>query len=75
MITKADLKAARRAYDAAIEEAELSRAVTVARAIAEGMPQKDVIDAMEYSRETVRRITQAGKEALASQTETEKEAP
>lgn len=65
MITKDDLKAARRAYDAAIEEAELARAVTVARAIAEGVPQKDVIEAMEYSRETVRRIAQVGREALA----------
>jgi DNA invertase Pin-like site-specific DNA recombinase len=65
VITKDDLKAARRAYDAAIEEAEQARAAIVARAIAEGMPQKDVIDAMEYSRETVRRITQAGKEAQA----------
>lgn len=62
MITKDDLKAARKAYDAAIEEAERARATIVAAAIAEGMPQKDVIEAMEYSRETVRRIAQAGKE-------------
>ena len=63
VITKDDLKAARRAYDAAIEEAERSRAAIVVQAIDEGMPQKDVIDAMDYSRETVRRITQAGREA------------
>lgn len=65
MITKANLKAARQAYDAAVEEAEHLRAAIVARAIAEGMPQKDVIEAMEYSRETVRRIAQAGKSAAS----------
>lgn len=64
MITKDDLKAARQAYDAAIEEAERTRAIVVAQAIAEGVPQKDVIEAMEYSRETVRRITQAGRELM-----------
>lgn len=62
MITKDDLKAARRRYDEAIEEAERARAATVVQAIDEGMPQKDVIEAMGYSRETVRRITQAGRE-------------
>jgi hypothetical protein len=38
-------------------EATIAHAIaaTVARVIAEGMPQKDVIDAMGYSRETVRR--------------------
>jgi F0F1-type ATP synthase membrane subunit b/b' len=65
MVTKEDLKAARKAYEAAIEEAERERAAIVARAIAEGMPQKDVIEATEYSRETVRRIAQAGKRALS----------
>lgn len=64
MLTKEDLKKAREAYDAAIEKAERQRAETVARAIAEGLPQKDVIEAMEYSRETVRRITQAGNALL-----------
>ena len=64
MITKDDLKAARRAYDTAIEEAERARAAIVAQAIAEGTPQKDVIEAMEYSRETVRRIAQAGRESV-----------
>lgn len=65
MISKDDLKAARTAYDAAIAEAERARAAIVAGAIAEGMPQKDVIEAMEYSRETVRRIAQAGREATS----------
>ena len=65
MISKEDLKKARDAYNNAIAEAERRRATIVAKAIAEGMPQKDVIDAMGYSRETVRRITQAGKEAAS----------
>ena len=64
VITKDDLRAARQAYDRAIEEAERTRALIVAKAIAEGLPQKDVIEAMEYSRETVRRITQAGREIM-----------
>lgn len=63
MISKKDLTAARDAYDAAIAKAERQRAAIVVKAIDEGMPQKDVIDAMGYSRETVRRITQAGREA------------
>lgn len=61
MISKDDLKAARQAYDAAIEEAERQRAAIVVRAINEDMPQKDVIEATGYSRETVRRITAAGR--------------
>lgn len=63
MITKEELKAARKAYDDAIEAAERQRALIVAQAITEGMPQKDVIESMDYSRETVRRIAMAGKEA------------
>lgn len=63
MISKDDLRAARDAYDAAIDKAEHDRAAIVVKAIDEGTPQKDVIDAMGYSRETVRRITQAGREA------------
>lgn len=66
MISKDDLKAARVAYDAAIEKAERTRGAIVVKAIDEGMPQKDVIDAMGYSRETVRRITQAGREAAGA---------
>lgn len=61
MLTPADLKAARHAYDTAIAEAERRRAATFAQAAAEGMPQKDVMAATGYSRETVRRITAAGK--------------
>lgn len=62
MISKDDLTAARNAYDDAIEKAERNRALIVVKAIDEGMPQKDVIDAMGYSRETVRRITILGRE-------------
>jgi len=62
VISKDDLKAARQAYDAAIDKAEHDRAAIVVKAIDEGMQQKDVIDAMGYSRETVRRITAAGRE-------------
>jgi DNA-binding CsgD family transcriptional regulator len=63
VITKNNLAAARQAYDAAIEKAEQARAAIVVRALAEGMPQKDIIEAMGYSRETVRRITAVGKAA------------
>lgn len=66
MISKDDLTKARQTYDDAIEKAERTRAAIVVKAIDEGMPQKDVIDAMGYSRETVRRITQAGREAANS---------
>lgn len=65
MISKDDLTKARQTYDEAIEAAERARAAIVVKAIDEGMPQKDVIDAMGYSRETVRRITQFGREAEA----------
>lgn len=63
MISREDLKAARQAYDDAIAKAERRRAATFAKAIAEGMQQKDIIEATGYSRETVRRITAAGKGA------------
>jgi hypothetical protein len=62
VITRDDLKAARRAYDEAIAKAERQRAAILAKASAEGMPQKEIIEATEYSRETVRRIIAAGKE-------------
>lgn len=60
MIDKDDLRAARQAYDMAIENADQARAAIVAQAIDEGMAQKDVIEAMGYSRETVRRIAMLG---------------
>lgn len=61
MLTKDHMAKARRVYEQAIEEAERQRAVTFARAIDEGMPQKDIIDATGYSRETVRRIIGDGR--------------
>jgi len=68
MVTEDELKAARKAHDEAVaeatrirEEADRKRTEIVTRALAEGMPQKDIIEAMGYSRETVRRITMAGK--------------
>ncbi|MFF6781421.1 hypothetical protein [Streptomyces sp. NPDC012510] len=61
MLTKDHMAKARRVYEQAIEEAERQRAVTFARAIDEGMPQKDIIDATGYSRETVRRIIGEGR--------------
>lgn len=60
MLTKEDMKQAREDYDNAVAEAERRRALTFAQADAEGLPQKDVIDATGYSRETVRRITREG---------------
>lgn len=70
MLTKEDLKEARKAHDQAIDqadkirrEADLERALIVARANAEGMAQKDIIEATGYSRETVRRITREGQKA------------
>ncbi len=56
MVTKADLKAARDEHDSALKEADRKRAEIFAQASAEGMPQKEIIDASGYSRETVRRI-------------------
>lgn len=68
MVTEDELKAARKAHDEAVteatrirEEADRRRAEIVMRALAEGMPQKTIIEAMNYSRETVRRITLAAK--------------
>jgi CRP-like cAMP-binding protein len=67
MLTKQDLTAARKAYDDTIAEAERQRGATILRALAEDMPQKDITEAMGYTRETVRRITKAAKEAAEAQ--------
>ncbi|NEW74985.1 helix-turn-helix domain-containing protein [Streptomyces rhizosphaericus] len=63
-ITKKDVEAAIAQYDRTIEQANLERAQFIARA-ADDMPQKDIIEATGYSRETVRRLTREGQEALA----------
>lgn len=60
MVTEAELKNLDTEYQAAVKEAERHRATTIARAIAEGWAQKDVITATGYSRETVRRLTREG---------------
>jgi hypothetical protein len=73
MVTEDELRAARKTHDKAVAEAtriregaDRKRAEIVMRALAEGMPQKSIIEAMGYSRETVRRITLAAKEEQAA---------
>lgn len=61
MLTRDDVAEARRVYAQAIKDAERQRALTFARAIDQGMPQKDIIEATGYSRETVRRIISDGR--------------
>jgi vacuolar-type H+-ATPase subunit E/Vma4 len=70
MLTKEDLKRAREAHDQATaeadrirEKADQARAEIFARAAAQGMPQKDMIEATGYSGETVRRVTRQGQDA------------
>jgi hypothetical protein len=65
MLTKEDVRVAIKAYDAEIKGANQRRAALIARAAAD-MPQKDIIEATGYSRETVRRLTVEG-HALAAQ--------
>lgn len=76
MLTKEDLKKAREAHDQASAEADLirknadqARAELIAKADAQGMAQKDIIEATGYSRETVRRITREGQRAFAESEE------
>lgn len=66
MLTPADVTKAVKDYDDAIAAAQRKRARTFAQADAEDMPQKDVIAASGYSRETVRRITRDGQAEAAS---------
>lgn len=60
MVTEGELKALDATYKEEVTAAERKRAGTIARAIAEGWAQKDVIAATGYSRETVRRLTREG---------------
>ena len=64
MATKKDVEAAIAEYDKAIAAANRQRALKIAR-FADLMPQKDIIEASGYSRETVRRLTAEGR-ALAA---------
>lgn len=60
MATKKDVEAAIARYDKAIKAANRQRARDIAR-FADLMPQKDIIEASGYSRETVRRLTAEGR--------------
>ncbi|WP_372352642.1 hypothetical protein [Streptomyces sp. KL116D] len=62
MATRDDVKKIRETYDATIAEAERVRARGLAEA-ADHMPQKDIIEATGYSRETVRRLIAEGRQA------------
>lgn len=62
MVTQDDVKKIRRDYDDAVAEAERTRARRLAEA-ADHMPQKDIIEATGYSRETVRRLIADGRKA------------
>lgn len=63
MVTEDELKRLDAEYRAEIKAAERKRASTIAQAIDQGWPQKDVISASGYSRETIRRLTIEGREA------------
>lgn len=60
MVTRDDVTKIREAYDEAVAEAERKRAHALAEA-ADHMPQKDIIEATGYSRETVRRLIMEGR--------------
>lgn len=60
MVTRDDVKKIREDYDEALANAEATRARALAAA-ADEMPQKDIIEATGYSRETVRRIIMEGR--------------
>lgn len=69
MLTKEDVRAAIEAYDEEIQGANKRRAALISRA-ADDMPQKDIIEATGYSRETVRRLTAEGRALPAELSET-----
>lgn len=61
MVTRDDVTKIRQTYDEAIAEAEQRRAKGLAEA-ADHLPQKDIIEATGYSRETVRRLIAEGRQ-------------
>lgn len=61
MVTRDDVIKIRQTYDDTLAEAERTRARGLANA-AEHMPQKDIIEATGYSRETVRRLIAEGRQ-------------
>lgn len=67
MATKKDVQAAIARYNKAIGAANRQRARDLAR-FADLMPQKDIIEATGYSRETVRRLVADGRNLAAPTT-------
>lgn len=67
MVTRDDVQQIRQNYDDAIADAETARAKALAKA-ADEMPQKDIIEATGYSRETVRRLIMEGRQILTEET-------
>lgn len=63
MVTRDDVTKIRQDYDDTVAEAERTRARRLAEA-ADHMPQKDIIEATGYSRETVRRLIGDGRKLL-----------
>jgi hypothetical protein len=63
-ITRDDVAQIRHDYEDAIADAETTRAKALAKA-ADEMPQKDIIEATGYSRETVRRLIAEGRVLLS----------
>lgn len=66
MVTRDDVQQIRHNYEDAVADAETARAKALAKA-ADQMPQKDIIEATGYSRETVRRLIKEGREILATE--------
>lgn len=60
MVTRDDVQQIRKDYDDTIANAEATRARALAAA-ADEMPQKEIIEATGYSRETIRRIVMEGR--------------
>jgi CRP-like cAMP-binding protein len=66
MVTRDDVQQIRHEYEDAVANAEATRATALAKA-ADEMPQKDIIEATGYSRETVRRLIGEGRKLLAKE--------
>jgi CRP-like cAMP-binding protein len=66
MVTRDDIQQIRQDYDDAIADAETARAKALAQ-VADQVPQKDIIEATGYSRETVRRLVAEGRQILTEE--------
>jgi hypothetical protein len=74
MPTTAELTAIRTRYEEAVAAAEAERTAAVKAALAAGTPQKDLVDATGYTRETLRRIANPeAAEAIREARRTKKE--